>query len=75
MAEVITLTRTPVQITDGTNSAHVKVTDGFAEYADAADSPAWIRADNTVNIYSPWVVWMRVNTGTEAKATVMKLAD
>jgi hypothetical protein len=73
MAEVINLTRTPVQITDGTNSAHVKVTDGFAEYSDASDSPAWIRADNKLTIYSPWVVWLRADT--EAKATVMRLAD
>jgi len=41
MSEPLTVTRTPIQITDGTNSGHVTVAEGFIEYADSADSIDW----------------------------------
>jgi len=75
MSERIAITRTPVQITDGTNSAHITVTDGFVEYADRADSIAWHRAGCVINIYAPWVIWLRVASGVEGAAVVTKRAD
>lgn len=75
MSERIAITRTPVQITDGTNSAHITVTDGFVEYADSADSIAWHRADRVINAFSPWVIWLRVASGAEGAAVVTKRED
>lgn len=74
MSQPLTVTRTPVQITDGTNSGHVTVDEGFIEYADSADSIAWHQAGRVLNVYAPWVVWLRAASGTEAKVAVTKLA-
>ncbi|TDY82962.1 UNVERIFIED_ORG: hypothetical protein C7429_101451 [Pantoea allii] len=75
MSESLTITRTPVQLTDGTNSAHVTVDVGFIEYADSADSPAWHQAGRVLDVFSPWVVWLRVASGTEGAVIVTKRAD
>lgn len=72
MSESLILTRTPVQITDGTNSSHVTVDEGFIEYADRADSIAWHQAGRVLNVYAPWVVWLRVASGIEAEVVVTK---
>lgn len=72
MSEPLTVTRTPVQITDGNNSAHVTVAEGFIEYADSADSAAWHRADRVLSIFSPWIIWLRVSSGTKATVVVSK---
>ena len=72
MSESLTVTRTPVQITDGTNSGHVTVAEGFIEYADSADSIDWHQAGRVLNVYAPWVVWLRVASGTEADVVVNK---
>lgn len=56
MSEPLIVTRTPIQITDGTNSGHVTVTDGFIEYADSADSSAWHQAGRVLNVFAPWVI-------------------
>ncbi len=72
MSEPVTVTRTPIQITDGTNSGHVTVAEGFIEYADSADSIAWHQAGRVLNVYAPWVVWLRVASGTEAEVVVTK---
>lgn len=74
MSDRIAVTRTPVQVTDGTNSAHITVTDGFVEYADSADSAAWHRADRVMSVFSPWVVWLRVASGSDGAAVVSKRA-
>jgi hypothetical protein len=72
MSESLTITRTPVRITDGTNSGHVTVAEGFIEYADSADSTAWHQAGRVLNVYAPWVVWLRVASGAEAEVVVTK---
>lgn len=75
MSERVAITRTPVQITDGTNSAHITITDGFVEYADSADSAAWHRAERVINIQAPWVVWMRVASGSDGAAVVSRRTE
>ena len=72
MSESLIVTRMPIQITDGTNSGHVTVVEGFIEYADSADSIAWHQAGRVLNVYAPWVVWLRVASGTEAEVVVTK---
>ncbi|EZI34373.1 hypothetical protein BW31_01416 [Pantoea agglomerans] len=72
MSEPLIVTRTPIQITDGTNSGHVTVTDGFIEYADSADSSAWHQAGRVLNVFAPWVIWLRVASGSEAEVIVTK---
>jgi hypothetical protein len=76
MSELLTVTRTPVQITDGKNSAHVTIEAGHIEYSDSADSPAWHRPDRKViDVSSPWVVWMRATRGPEAEIVVTLRAE
>lgn len=71
MSENVVVTRTPKQITDGTNSAHITIEAGYVEYADSADSSAWHRPDRKVmDIRSPWVIWMRATRGPEAEIVV-----
>lgn len=74
MSELLTVTRMPVQITDGTNSGHVTVAKGFVEYADSADSSAWHQAGRVLSVFAPWVIWLRVATGTDAEVVVTKQA-
>jgi len=76
MSDSLTITLTPVQITDGTNSAHITIEAGYVEYADSADSSAWHRPDRKVmDICSPWVVWMRATRGPEAEIVVTLRAE
>lgn len=75
MTERVAVTRTPVQITDGTNSAHITVTDGFIEYADSADSTAWHRADRVINASPPVTLFLRVASGQSAAAVVTKFTE
>lgn len=76
MSESLTVTRTPIQITDGSNSAHITIESGYVEYADSADSPAWHRPDRKVlDIRSPWGVWMRATRGPEAEIVVTMRAE
>lgn len=71
MSEHVVVTRTPVQITDGTNSAHLTIEVGYIEYADSGNSSAWHRPDRKVmDISSPWVVWMRATRGPEAEIVI-----
>lgn len=73
MSELLTVTRTPVQITDGKNSAHVTIEAGHIEYSDSADSPAWHRPDRKV--IDVRVVWMRATRGPEAEIVVTLRAE
>lgn len=76
MSENVVVTRTPKQITDGTNSAHITIEAGYVEYADSADSSAWHRPDHKViDVSSPWVVWMRATRGPEAEIVVTLRAE
>lgn len=71
MSERAVVTRTPKQITNGTNSAHVTIEAGYVEYADSENSSAWHRPDRKVmDISSPWVVWMRATRGPEAEIVI-----
>lgn len=76
MSESLTVTRTPVQITDGSNSAHITIEAGYVEYADKADSPAWHRPDRkVVDVSCPWVLWMRATRGPEAEIVITRRAE
>lgn len=76
MSDRIAITRTPVQITDGTNSAHITATEGFIEYADSADSAAWHPLRSMVmDVSAPWVIWMRVASGSEGAVVVTKRTE
>lgn len=73
MSERIEVTRTPVQITDGTNSAHITLDGGAFEYADSAASAAWHRALNrTLDVRAPVKLFLRtaVDSGATLNATV-----
>lgn len=71
MSERAVVTRTPKQITNGINSAHVTIEAGYVEYADSENSSAWHRPDRKVmDISSPWVVWMRATRGPEAEIVI-----
>lgn len=75
MSERVAVTLTPVQITDGTNSAHVTVSEGFIEYADSADSEAWHRADRVINVSPPVSLYLRVASGQNAAAVVTTFTE
>lgn len=76
MSEKVIVTRTPKQITDGTNSAHLTIESGYVDYADSPDSSAWHRPDRKVmDIRSPWMVWMRAKRGLEAEIVVTRRAE
>ena len=76
MSNPIQITSTPMQITDGTNSAHLTVIEGFVEYADSEISTAWhpLRS-HVMSINSPWAVWLRVNSGVKAKIIVSRISQ
>ncbi|QHM71291.1 hypothetical protein C7M51_01577 [Mixta intestinalis] len=72
----ITLTSEPVQITDGTNGAHVTVERGSVQYADSADSEAWHSLRGTVlGIPQPRVVWMKVWSSQGAEISVTRWTE
>lgn len=72
MSDPIEITRTPTQITDGTNSAHITLIGGAFEYADRADSAAWHPADRTINVSPPVKLFLRtaLDSGVILKAIV-----
>lgn len=76
MSEHVVVTRTPIQITDGTNSAHLTIEAGYIEYADSAESHAWHRPDRkAMSIRSPWMVWVRATRGPEAEVVITRRAE
>jgi hypothetical protein len=75
MTERIAITPEPVQITSGSEGAHITVTDGFVLYADSADSTAWHRADRVINVSPPVALWMKISSGTSGAVVVTKYAQ
>lgn len=73
MSEKITVTGEPVQITDGTNSAHITVQAGGIVYADSADSEAWhpLRK-RELNVNAPVPLFVQVWGGDSAEIIVTK---
>lgn len=69
--ERITLTADPVQITDGTNSAHITKGIGIAVYADGESSDAWHVMKDELNVSAPLELWVKDenNAGTEITVT------
>jgi len=60
MSTPTSLTQTPVQITDGSNSAHITVVSGILLYADDANSPGWHYLNGSVlEIRSPVQIYLK----------------
>ncbi|WP_158784618.1 hypothetical protein [Pantoea sp. BAV 3049] len=73
MSELIQVTRTPVQITDGTAGAHITLDAGAFEYADSANSPAWHRhtANLPINVTAPTIFYLRTSVDSGAVLSVV----
>lgn len=72
MTDKIRLTTAPVQITDGSNYAHMTVEEGYAGYADTENSNAFHRADRVMTFGPPFTIWIRAEIGKESVVTVTK---
>ncbi len=73
MSDKITLTASaPVQVTDGTNYAHVTVEKGYVGYADSQTSTAWHQADSVLNFSPPYSIWLRAELGSEATIKISR---
>lgn len=75
MSDKVDLTITPRQITSGSESAHITVTDGYVMYADSENSAAWHRADRILNVTPPVALWMKVASGQSGSVTVTKFTE
>lgn len=72
MSDKITLTSTPVQLTDGTNYAHVTVESGYVGYADSQTSTEWHQTDSVLNVGPPFKLWLKATLGSTAAIKVSK---
>jgi len=60
MSDLVNLTQDAIQITDGSNGAHISIISGQMLYADSADSSAWHTLMGTVlEIRPPVVTYMK----------------
>lgn len=73
MSQILTLTGTAQQVTDGSNNAHVTGQGASVLYADSQDSEAWHYAElgsKTLTISAPAAIWMKSASSTPVDVTV-----
>jgi len=76
MSDVVDLTQDAVQITDGSNGAHVTVSKGGIQYADSADSVGWHTLSGTIlEVRPPVVTYMKAIAAGGAEIVVTKWSE
>jgi len=71
MSDLQQLTDNPVQVTNGSNGAHITVISGGIYYADSADSTNWHTLSGTIlEVRPPMVLYMKALRSGGATAVV-----
>lgn len=71
MSDLQQLTNNPVQVTNGSNGAHITVISGGINYSDSANSTAWHTLSGTIlEVRPPMVLYMKALGGGGATAVV-----
>jgi len=76
MSDVKELTQDAIQITDGSNGAHITSIIGAVLYADSADSTAWHTMSGTIlEIRPPVVIYMKAKAAGGAQIVVTNWSE